>query len=43
MVLYYYKMYIKTINGNISKESQNFGAKVVSMFEREFNEVAVAA
>jgi len=36
-------MCIKIITGKVSKESRDFGAKVVSMFERKFNEVAVAA
>jgi len=36
-------MCYRTITGNMSNESRDFGAKVVSMFERSFNEVAEAA
>jgi hypothetical protein len=36
-------MYVSTTNDKLSNESQDFGAKVVSMLERSFNKVAVAA
>lgn len=42
--VYHLKMYVsKTNDKSISKESSDFGAKVVSMFEAKFNKVAVAA
>ena len=43
MVLTHFNQCITTVNGNISKESRDFGAKVVAMFERQFNSVALAA
>lgn len=37
------KMHVSKTNDKMSTESQDFGAKVVSMLERSFNEVAIAA
>jgi HJR/Mrr/RecB family endonuclease len=36
-------MYVSKINNKSTQKSQDFGAKVVSMLERSFNRVAVAA